>query len=197
MKRKSQPIDGNDRLTPDQERDLAFSIVQGDAGLTYGPFGKKGLSLQTFLKRSKRTRSVRVQIPSVLFTYLKQEAERFGMTVEELMVTILETHQFKDRDRQMIMLAVDRASRGRAVAGLGRVAKRSLKEVKRRLEQEEQRPSSAALADFRDIVRLIREEAKRAGLDKLTMAEINAEVDATRKEMRAKGRKPVKRSIGQ
>ena len=66
----------------------------------------------------------------------------------------------------------------------------------RRLEQDERRPSSAALADFRDIVRLIREDAKRAGLDKMTMTEINAEVDATRKEARAKNRKPAKRSLG-
>src|ERR1035438_5926148 len=65
----------------------------------------------------------------------------------------------------------------------------------RRLEQDERRPSSAALADFRDIVRLIREDAKRAGLDKMTMAEINAEVDATRKEARAKNRKPAKLSL--
>ncbi len=66
----------------------------------------------------------------------------------------------------------------------------------RRLEQDERRPSSAALSEFRDIVQLIREDAKRTGLDKMTMAEINTEVDATRKEMRAKRRKPVKRSLG-
>jgi len=66
----------------------------------------------------------------------------------------------------------------------------------RRLEQEEQpRPSPAALAEFREIVRLIREDAKRAGLDKMTQAEINAEVDAARREARAKGRRPVKRSL--
>src|SRR5258708_36832286 len=127
MKRKSQPIDDDDRLTPDQERGLAYSIAQGDAGLMYGPFEKKGLSLQTFLKRSKRTRRVSVRIPAVLFAYLKQEAKRFGMTPEELMVTILETHKFKDRDHQMIMLAVERASHGRTVAGPRRVVKRSLK----------------------------------------------------------------------
>jgi len=66
----------------------------------------------------------------------------------------------------------------------------------RRLEQDERRPSSTALSEFRDIVQLIREDAKRTGLDKMTMAEINAEVDATRKEMRAKRRKPIKRSLG-
>jgi Arc/MetJ-type ribon-helix-helix transcriptional regulator len=65
----------------------------------------------------------------------------------------------------------------------------------RRLEQDERRPSSAALTELRDIVRLIRGDAKRAGLDKMTMAEIDAEVDATRKEMRPKGRKPIKRSL--
>ena len=52
------------------------------------------------------------------------------------------------------------------------------------------------LAEFRDIICTIRGDAKRARLDKMTMAEINAEVDATRKEMRAKSRRPVKRSLG-
>jgi hypothetical protein len=127
MKRKSQPIDDDDRLTPDEERGLTYSIAQGDAGLTYGPFGKSGLSLQAFLQRSKRTRHLSIRVPTVLFTYLKQETKRFGMTVEELMVTVLETHQFKDRDRQMIMLAVDHASRVRTDAARGRIGKRSLK----------------------------------------------------------------------
>ena len=67
----------------------------------------------------------------------------------------------------------------------------------RRLEQEEQqRPSPAALAEFRNVVRLIREDAKRTGLDKMTMAEINAEVEATRNEVRHQGRKPSKRALG-
>jgi Arc/MetJ-type ribon-helix-helix transcriptional regulator len=66
----------------------------------------------------------------------------------------------------------------------------------RRLEQEERRSSPAALAEFGDIVRLIRGDAKRAGLDKMTMTEINAEVDAARKEVRAKSRRPIKRSLG-
>ena len=52
-----------------------------------------------------------------------------------------------------------------------------------------------ALTIFRNIVRMIREDAKRAGLDKMTMAEINAEIDAARKEMHAKPREPVKRSL--
>ena len=51
------------------------------------------------------------------------------------------------------------------------------------------------LAKFRDIIRTIREDVKRAGLDKMTMAEINAEVDTTRREMRTKSRRPVKRSL--
>src|SRR5580704_19422968 len=110
MKRRFQPIDEDGRLTPDEERGLAQSIAQGDAGLTYGPFEKKSLSLQTFLKRSKRTRRASIRIPAVLFTYLKQEAKRLGLTPEELMVAILETHQFKNQDRQLILLAIDRAS---------------------------------------------------------------------------------------
>lgn len=52
------------------------------------------------------------------------------------------------------------------------------------------------LAEFRDIIRMIREDAKRAGLDKMTMQEINAEVDATRKKMRATSRRPVNRALG-
>jgi hypothetical protein len=54
--------------------------------------------METFLKRSKRTRRVNIQIPGVLFDYLKREAKRFGMTAEELIATIVETHQFKDQD---------------------------------------------------------------------------------------------------
>ena len=57
----------------------------------------------------------------------------------------------------------------------------------RRLEQEEQeRPDPRALAKLTESVRLIRESARRAGLDKLTMREIEAEVAAARKGMRAK-----------
>jgi hypothetical protein len=59
-------------------------------------------------------------------------------------------------------------------------------------KREERRPSPAALVEFRDVVRLIREDAKRAGLDKRTMGEINAEVDATRKE----AHRPIKRTLG-
>src|SRR5437762_12292185 len=116
MRRKFQPINDDDRLTPDQERGLEHGIAQGDAGLTYGPFEKRGLSLQTFLKRSKRTRRASIRVPAVLFTYLEQEAKRFGMTAEELMVAILETHHFKNQDRQLILLALDRASTKRAGA---------------------------------------------------------------------------------
>jgi hypothetical protein len=116
MKRKPQPIDDDDRLTPDEERGLARGIAQSKAGLTYGPFEKGGISLQTFLKRNEQLRPVAIEIPTVLFDHLKREGKRFGMTPEELMVTILKTHQFKNRDRQMIMLAVDRAARRHPVA---------------------------------------------------------------------------------
>ena len=66
----------------------------------------------------------------------------------------------------------------------------------RRLEQEEEwRPSPAALSQFGEIVRLIRQDAKAAGMDKITMAEVNAEVEAARKSMaRAKRIKTTKRS---
>lgn len=62
----------------------------------------------------------------------------------------------------------------------------------RRLEQEEaQRP--AALSELAATVRLIQQEAKRAGLDKMTMREINAEVEGARKDMRAKAKRPASR----
>jgi len=41
-------------------------------------------------------------------------------------------------------------------------------------------PSSADLAKFREILRLVQEDAKRAGLDKMTMRQINAEIAAAR-----------------
>ncbi len=65
----------------------------------------------------------------------------------------------------------------------------------RRLEQEEEwRPSPAALSQFAEIVQLIREDARRAGLDKMTMAEINAEVEAARRDMRRKAKRAASRS---
>ena len=110
MNRKSlKPTDDDDRLTPKEERSLAFGIAQGDAGLTYGPFQKGGLSLQAFMKVSRPTRRVSIRIPAVLYEYLQTEAKRFGMRPGELMSTIVETHQFKDRDRQLILLAVEAA----------------------------------------------------------------------------------------
>jgi len=108
-KRKSAPIDDDDRLTPEQERDLEYSITQGDAGLTYGPFGAKGLSMQTFFKGTRRIRSVTIQVPTVLLTYLRKDAKRFNLTVEELIALIVETHQYKDQDRQLILLAIEAA----------------------------------------------------------------------------------------
>ena len=89
----------------------------------------------------------------------------------------------------------------KAATRLAKKQNRTMSELFReglhRLEQEEQRrPAPAALAEFRDILRLIREDAKRAGLDKMTMAEVNAEVDATRKETPVGGRRSAKRSPG-
>jgi len=63
----------------------------------------------------------------------------------------------------------------------------------RRLEQEEKaRP--VALQDLAATVRLIQQEAKRVGLDKITMHEIDAEVEAVRKKTRAKPKGPANRS---
>lgn len=72
-----------------------------------------------------------------------------------------------------------------------------VREGLRRLEQEDeqQRPSrAAALAELGEIVRLIREEARRAGLDKMTKREVNAEVEAARRQLAANARGPAKRS---
>jgi bifunctional DNA-binding transcriptional regulator/antitoxin component of YhaV-PrlF toxin-antitoxin module len=60
------------------------------------------------------------------------------------------------------------------------------------IQKEQQRPSPAALAKFRKILRLVQEDAKRAGLDKITMRQINAEIAAMR---RARAKKNV--SIGE
>jgi hypothetical protein len=110
MNRKSStPID-DDRLTPEDERSLAFGVSQGKAGLTYGPFEKGGLSLRAFIKARERTRRVSIRIPAALLEYLQTEAKRFGMRPGELMSCILQIHQFKDRDRQLILLAVDPAA---------------------------------------------------------------------------------------
>jgi Arc/MetJ-type ribon-helix-helix transcriptional regulator len=65
----------------------------------------------------------------------------------------------------------------------------------RRLEQEEEwRPSPAALAQFGQLVKLMRQDAKGAHMDKITEAEIEAEVEAGRKAMRGKPKKTSKRS---
>src|SRR5438045_8491502 len=60
----------------------------------------------------------------------------------------------------------------------------------RRLEQEEEwRPSPAALAQFGEIVRLIQQDARGAGLDRTTMREIDAEVEAARKQTRVRAKR--------
>ncbi len=65
--------------------------------------------MQVFMKVSRPTRRVSIRIPVVLYEYLQTEAKRFGMRPGELMSTIVQTHQFKDRDRQLILLAVEAA----------------------------------------------------------------------------------------
>ena len=67
----------------------------------------------------------------------------------------------------------------------------------RRLEKEDQwRPDPKALAEFGRAVRAIQADAKRAGLDKMTMEEIDAEVEATRAERRAKAKAQPGRRAG-
>ena len=67
-----------------------------------------------------------------------------------------------------------------------------MREAFRRYQQEEEfRPSSAALRYFASAVAALREDAKKKGLDKLTMRDIDAEVVAYRREQVA-GAKPGK-----
>ena|ERR1039457_3587453 len=108
-RKRAKPINDDDRLTPEEERHVRFGTAQCEAGLSYGPFEKGGLSLGTFMKACKQTRRVSIQIPTILYEYLDTEAKRFGMRPGALMASILQTHHFKDRDRQLILLAVDAA----------------------------------------------------------------------------------------
>ena len=64
----------------------------------------------------------------------------------------------------------------------------------RRLEQEEAAalPSATVLREFTNAVAALREDAKSKGLDRLTMREIDAEVDAYRRER--DGKKTTKSS---
>jgi Arc/MetJ-type ribon-helix-helix transcriptional regulator len=48
-------------------------------------------------------------------------------------------------------------------------------------QQEKARPSAAALQELASALAALREDAKRKGLDKLTMREIDAEVSAYRR----------------
>jgi hypothetical protein len=118
MNRKSSPPIDDDRLTPEEERSLAFGVAQGNAGLTYGPFEKRGLSLRAFMKARERTRRVSIQVPAILYEYFQTEANRFGMRSGEFMATILQIHKFKDQDRQLILLAIDAATSAKKKSGL-------------------------------------------------------------------------------
>jgi hypothetical protein len=70
-----------------------------------------------------------------------------------------------------------------------------IREALRRLQQEEERrPSPVALARFGKLVRSIQLDARRAGLDKMSLREINAEVESFRKERRQSLRQAVDRS---
>jgi Arc/MetJ-type ribon-helix-helix transcriptional regulator len=82
-----------------------------------------------------------------------------------------------------------------------RLAKRSsrtmselFREGLRRLEREDAtpRPSAAELREFTNAVAALREDAKAKGLDKMTMREINTEIEAYRRER--DGRRPTKSS---
>ncbi|MSV35583.1 MAG: hypothetical protein EXQ47_08310 [Bryobacterales bacterium] len=71
-----------------------------------------------------------------------------------------------------------------------------MREAFRRYQQEEVfRPSSAALGALAEAIAAVREDARKAGLNKMTMKEINAEVAAYRRE-RPPSRKPVKSRRG-
>lgn len=55
----------------------------------------------------------------------------------------------------------------------------------RRLEQEDQANASTAV-DLATVIRLIQQEAKRSGLNKMTSREIDAEIEAARRSARAR-----------
>lgn len=58
------------------------------------------------------------------------------------------------------------------------------REALRRYEQMEQwRPSPVAIQQFGGIIRSIQQDARRAGLDRMTMRDIDAEVAASRKSL--------------
>ena len=67
-----------------------------------------------------------------------------------------------------------------------------MREAFRRYQKEDQiAPDQAALREFATAVTALREDAKKKGLHKLSMREINAEVAAYRREQ-ADARKPAK-----
>ena len=66
--------------------------------------------------------------------------------------------------------------------------------LRRYHQQEEWQPNPAALAQFRNLVHAIQQDAKNAGRQKLSRAEIDAEVEGARKGMRSGAKKTSKRS---
>ena len=66
--------------------------------------------------------------------------------------------------------------------------------LRRYHQQEEWRPNPAALAQFRTLVQAIQQDSRNAGMDKISQAEIDAEVEGARKDMRSRARKTTKRS---
>jgi len=58
----------------------------------------------------------------------------------------------------------------------------------RRLEEEDTRRRGGINTDLLAALRAVQEEARRTGLDKMSMREIDAEVQAYRREQRAKGK---------
>ena len=67
------------------------------------------------------------------------------------------------------------------------------REALRRYQEEEYQPDRRALAQLAETVYFIRQSSRHAGLDKMTMREINAEVAATRAEARDRARRRPKR----
>jgi bifunctional DNA-binding transcriptional regulator/antitoxin component of YhaV-PrlF toxin-antitoxin module len=104
------PAVAEDEYTPAQRKKLDALLAVGDAqakaGLTYGPFDEAPGPLKAILKEQKRTRRITLQVPEVLLEFLEREAKRLSMTLQELIVTILQTHRFADRREQLITLAI-------------------------------------------------------------------------------------------
>ena len=99
----------NDRQeTRDERALLAFRAGLG----YYGPGCDPTELAAAIVAAKQQTAELTLKLPQVLVEYFKLEAERLGMSEGELIVRILETHRFADRNRQHLIRAIERKTRG-------------------------------------------------------------------------------------